>query len=372
MAWCLRVILHVQFTLISIRMIVRCALQVGKVALADRCFSRFRKLIYMKKSDLFTGVMALGIACLLSSVVGSVEVGPQERALMEEIVVAQQDRHKLYGNMHAVWTETDIDINGNKTVKRIEFWSREQKYYRVDYEQVVGESTAYRIIRELVLPERYVRLFAQEREELGDVFKRGAVSDGIKVIKGFRWYCGANKALFTEVQTEITDWLDGESKFKSYQVGKQEDGSVTITSFQERNLKGGETTRLLKRTQEYRLSAGDFRVLEFHSQSNISDGGWGKVQVHNTYTNQQVDLPQLSSNEGSASDGGPTSSRFELLECHLEPSPLEIFFVDELGLRPPKQTRWFPRIFLAVNGIVLFLFYLFFRKRNKPDSVSLP
>lgn len=309
-------------------------------------------------------ILAIGLNGLLNTVALSAETSPEEKSLMARIVSVQREREKLYGNMHAVWTETKTK-GGKTTVNQIEFWSCEHKYFRVDLIRVSGSVKPHKIIRTIILPERSVRVFSQDRNNLGAVFKFGEVQDSFGYVRGDQWYCQANKTEHDHIHELITGWLSGETRCDSFDVKRRSNGDVIITAFDDR----GE----YKDTEKLTLSSADYRFLKSDYRIDGPNEFWREGVDTKAYDDEQIDIPITSSRACRGSDIGAETLTYKLEELQLEPAPIEVFFPDELAplFAPPGGASWFRRLLLLGIGIACLGAYYYRRRSNlQSDGIS--
>ena len=211
------------------------------------------------------------------------------------------------------------------------------------------------ITRTIVIPEGSARILADSGEEIGSIFAFGVPAKYKTYVEADQWYSQANKVRHDAIHESIGQWLAGSSRYDSFDAQQLQDGSVTITAFDDRGQ--------YKDTEVITLSPGDFRVLKsvYSIQGPGSEVIEG-VEVKN-YGEDQLQVPETSryDYEGTKVDTEVITYRLE--EFQFEPASYDEFYYDELvAVFGTSRNPWTGRVLLLAVGAICVALLIYFRK----------
>jgi hypothetical protein len=305
-------------------------------------------------------VLLLCICWVIPTIAWSADVTPEEQRLLDELLAANREREALFGNMHASWTKEEV-TDGKKVESTIEFWSRENKYFRFDE---TSTEPSFRVERYFATPDRYVSFSSHDPDIRGAVTEYDGAEQGRQNIRGQGWFCAANKRARQDFEYLVEYWLSEDNV--SLQVRKEDGGGLVITvrTKGEGDRDGQHLT--YENTEVLRFSPGDFRFLGSKIRGDVSDGTWGEGVFTNTYSDPPSDIPTSSTLEELESDGSTRSLRYTLQEMQFEPAPLEVFDLPEFA----KQSSYAGtrKLILLASGVALLALYFLLRHWKKRES----
>ncbi|MGB7323437.1 MAG: hypothetical protein WBD31_01105, partial [Rubripirellula sp.] len=236
-------------------------------------------------------VLAIAIFPLLVSLAMGDDL--TNRQVSENLIAKQALVQQKFDNLYAVWDLEIQDTEGSTTNQRIEFWSRDGTYFRVDQTDLVDGQPAGAVLRCVVRPEGYVRTSSQTATAQSAVIKFGPASEGIEFIKGHRFFGTACRDTTTlPVYKNVTDLLAGKlqerrpwAKDPRYSVNTLAGGNVQVTA----SFGAGDDISKCKAL----LDDQSFLVNSASSESSVSNGVGSKVSIKNSY-NRDEPIPQTS------------------------------------------------------------------------------
>jgi len=309
-----------------------------------------------------TAVLMLCLSWMVPSIAWSADVTSEEHKLLEELLAANSKREMLFGNMHAVWTMEELK-DGKKTNSTIEFWSRENKYFRFDEtftQTTSGVEPSSRVKRHFVTPSRYVRFSSFSPDIRGAATDHDSVEKGRRKIRTQRWFCEANKRLHDPMDSLVEYWLNADNV--TLQVRKEDGGGLVITARTEGEGEEDGQQLSYENSEVLNFSPGDYRFLGSKYRLEISNGTWSEEESKKTYSDPPSEVPTSSTFENIGRDGSAYSVRYTLQEMQFEPAPLEVF---ELSKFPATNGKWMRRLVLLLGGAALLAIYFFLRSRKK-------
>ncbi|WP_146393055.1 hypothetical protein [Allorhodopirellula solitaria] len=270
------------------------------------------------------------------------------RSLYSDIIEVQSAREEVYGNGHFIWRQREV-IDGEAQEKLIEYWARDNRYFRIDTQSLSNGEASGEIRRIIVRPEGFVKINARKVDDPGAIYDIGHPDEGVAKVKGQYFVSMANRIGTVQVQTYIRQWINKQPGLRNLKFNRDDAGHV-IGSFSRRIDDG---------TKQYNvvMTAEDYRVQSWEMQFQAEDGQTtGTNQASITYGENQDEFPTKTVD--TVVSNTDYSSEFEcrLLEHQLEPAPLEVFSMGELGM--PRSNPWFRRLVLLGSGI--FLLFLYF------------
>jgi len=332
---------------------------------AERGNKSRRKSVERMQMARATAVLMLCLSWMVPSSVWSADVTPEEHKLLEELLAANSKRETLFGNMHAIWTMEEVK-DGTKSNSTIEFWSRENKYFRFDE---TFTQPHVRVERHFATPTRYVRFSSFSPDIRGAVTDHDTVENGRENIRGQGWFCEANKRARQHFESLVDYWLNADNV--TLQVRKEEGGGLVITVRTEGKGDRDGQHLTYANSEVLKFSPGDYRFLGSKIRGDVSDGTWGEGVFTKTYSEPPSDIPISSIQEDIESDGldgigsgGTTYSvRYTLTEMQFEPAPMEVFELPEFPAL--SGSNWTRRLVLLLGGAALLAIYFFVRSRKK-------
>ncbi|MFG0291451.1 MAG: hypothetical protein ACF8CQ_25020 [Rhodopirellula sp. JB044] len=288
---------------------------------------------------------------------------------LETIITKSRSCEEQYDNMHAVWKSTHKGFNGRESWERIEFWSREGKYFRVDgtsYDSLDGNFV--RVSRTVVRPEGSITMQSETLDDIGVITEVGSVEEGLAAVKGASWYNNGNQIegkLLYELASEFLDSTKESFDEADYQFAKLPDGSIGVAF----SVKTEDQTS----TGNVSLDQKHFLVKSHESEIVVPGKATGRGSGERKYTGisyleyeGELLLPSTSTLTATASGNGGGTNKAEtsytLEETHLGPAPLELFYPD--GFPMPSRKPWMRRLVVLLAGLVMLAIYFRFRKES--------
>ena len=315
-------------------------------------------------------VLLFVVGSLVDLSAQAADVTPEQRKLLDELLAANEEREKLFGNMHAVWTVEEFQADGPKKISSVEFWSREDKYFR--YDQTFTDPE-YRVTRDILRKEGSVRFESSNPDDVGVINDFGAYEKARPKLRGQLWFCQANKRLGQTFDYLIEDlWLTSEDV--TLEVRKDEGGGLVLTartkgSFVRGEGQGGTVgeKETFENTETFRFSP-DYRFLGSKFRVDYSDGEWSEMEDTMTYGDLPSNLPSMSVPISSfhrdwGSDARNRQIQSTLKEIQLDPAPMEVFYPDRSGVPPTESSSsgWRRRLALLSFGLLCLAIYARYR-----------
>lgn len=279
-----------------------------------------------------------------------------ELRLLTDIIKIHTQRERIYGNARFTWNEIEV-TDGIKNERKIEFWSRDDRYYRVDVTQVNDDGSLGDISRTIVRPEGTVRLKAKSRDDDGTIYDFGPQSEGMDAIKGNVYYCQANKKGHVLVNLLLENWLNNETEINDLSIiNADQSGPIIAYS---REFQGGLGQYTIT------LSPMDYRVLaSTYSYQRASDSYSANQDSKTEYGDTDKDIPLTYSDVATDSSGGRDTLVCTLRDYELTPAPMDVFQVSDFafpGSVSPTQI-WGRRAIVLVLAVVCLVIYVRFNR----------
>ncbi|WP_144059810.1 hypothetical protein [Rhodopirellula sallentina] len=288
---------------------------------------------------------------------------------LEAIIENSRACEEQYDNMHAVWKSTHKGFNGRESWERIEFWSREGKYFRVDGTSYDGlDGNVVRVNRNIVRPEGSITMRSKSPDEIGEITEVESTEEGLAVIKSASWFNDGNgiegEKLY-EIASAVLNSTSDSPHEVGYQFAKLPDGSIGVTF--------SAKTEDQVSTGKVSLDDEFFLIKSYESETVVPGKATGRGSGETRYTGishleyeGELLLPSRSTSTAIASGNGRGTSQAEttytLEEVQLGPAPLELFYPD--GFPMPSGTPWIRRIAVLLVGLAILAAYFRFRKAS--------
>lgn len=290
--------------------------------------------------------------------------------VLESIAAKSRFYEHQYDNMHAIWISHQTGFDGQKLKERIEFWSREGKYFRVDGSifDATGENVV-KVYRTIVRPEGYINILAGSDSDPGVITEAGSNEDGLAIIKNSSWYNDGNQIESKRLYELVSAILSGGSEKldgATHQLSKLPNGDIR----DEYVVKSDTQTE----TGTVILSGDHFRVLSYQSEVVVShklpDGDLAEQHYTGRRFLEYDSEVAISTSSNSdvvafslASDESNARGSISLQEVQLGPSPLEVFY-PEGGPRQFTGSAWARRIAVLLVGMLCLAIYYGFRRQS--------
>ncbi|MFG0291450.1 MAG: hypothetical protein ACF8CQ_25015 [Rhodopirellula sp. JB044] len=288
---------------------------------------------------------------------------------LETIIEKSRSCEDQYDNMHAVWKSTHKGFNGRESWERIEFWSREGKYFRVDGTSYDGpDGNVVRVNRNIVRPEGSITMRSKSPDEIGEITEVESAEEGLAVIKSASWFNDGNEIEGEKLHEIASTVLNSTSDLPheaGYQFAKLPDGSIgfTFSAKTEDQVSTGKVS----------LDDEFFLIKSYESETAVPGKATGRGSGETRYTGLlhleyegELLLPSRSTSTAIALGNGRGTSQAEttytLEEVQLGPAPFEIFYPD--GFPMPSGTPWIRRIAVLLVGLAILAAYFRFRKAS--------
>ena len=281
-----------------------------------------------------------------------------DKHLLKRLVEAQASRVREFGDMHAVWHKHKVDEEGLEENLTIEFWSRENRYFRADIVNHEHASEGELITKRwIVRPEGFVRIVSRGNKSEDALVDYGSAEEGLEAIRSKEWFCISNRDMpFRQVADNVTNFLENKLDF-DYKVTMGDDDTVVAVS--NYGTVGNSSTCISI------MSPIDFRVLSGTSNDDVTDRTGLSLTRLNTY-GESHSIPTSMVQEKLWSNGDSGFTRYDLKEMQLGPADLEIFDIE--AFKSSEKNNWNRRLAIFLVGISLIAIYLKFRKQPKMDA----
>jgi hypothetical protein len=320
-----------------------------------------------------TAAVLLCVCWVIPSIAWTKEITPEEHRLLDELLAANRKRETPFGNMHAIWTKEEV-TDGKKVESTIEFWSRENKYFRFDE---TFTQDGFKVERHFAVPSRYARFASYGPDSRGAITKHDTAEIGRQIVRSQGWFCEANKRLLDPMEDLVQFWLNRDDT--TFQVKREPEGNLVITKRREGegDVDGNNVTFV--NSEVLTFSPDDYRFLESKFRLDRSDGTWSEDFSVKNYDDPLSDIPTSSRFEdiqsegidGAGSDKSKRIVRYTLKEMQFTPAPMDVFEMPEFTKRSSYAgTR---RLILLASGVALLAicFLLgYWRKRQSNSATS--
>lgn len=285
------------------------------------------------------------------------------RSELDRLVEKQQSRERQFGNMHAIWRARIVE-EGETIDQIVEFWSRDNTYFRCDVTATGSSDTVDPgVLRTVVRPEGFVKLTAADASDPGAVIEFGPYELGFEYIRGHKWFCGSNRdfslrPVVDNVIAVLEDryecpWIDA----CNYEVVSHSSGGFMA--------KASYTSDTGTTVDTASLAADDFRVLE--CTSGDATTGY-TARISNQYGTQRV-APIKSSEEWIWEDGSGRLVEYTLEEIQFEPASLSVFNIGDVGLSTTSSRQFVGIRRLVVLAVGLMMVAAYFKyRRSRPHG----
>ncbi|MGB7343266.1 MAG: hypothetical protein WBD20_03580 [Pirellulaceae bacterium] len=283
------------------------------------------------------------------------------RSVLNLLVEKQKSRERQFGNLHAIWRERIVE-EGKSIDQIVEFWSRDNTYFRCDVTAIGTESAEESsVLRTVVRPEGFVKLTASNSSDPGAVIEFGPFELGWEYIRGHKWFCGSNRdfslrPVADNVIAVLEDryecpWINAcDYKIVSHAGG----GFMAKASY---------TSDAGTTVDTATLAADDFCVLE--CTSGDATAGY-TARISNEYGIQRV-APIKFFEEWIWKDGSKRLVEYTLEEVQFEPAVLSVFDIGDVGLSTTNSEQFvgIRRLIVLAIGLVMVAAYFKYR-RSQP------
>jgi len=302
------------------------------------------------------------VLCQLMIGYVTVSAEPANDRLIQRLVEQQRKRDQEFGNMHAVWREERLDEGGTLQSSKIEYWSRDDTYFRFDIttlsDSTVGGETIEHTTRFIVRPEGFAKLSAQPATKEFAVIDFGSSDTGKATVQGQLWYCALNKDMpYRQVFENIVDWSREKLDFR-YMIESLADGTMVATSIY------GEKGNSSKCVSV--MSKDDYRVTSATSNDNVTGRPALSIIRTNDYGTFHS-LPLTTFQEENWSSGEKESVRYRLVEVNFEAASIDVFNIEDFtpSIDRGSTNHWVRRFATFMIGIALLSIYFHHRSKRR-------
>jgi hypothetical protein len=309
-------------------------------------------------------------------------VGEGELAAANRFVDASKMvRKQKYGNVHFSVLETYkvTELNGKSLrVTEQEFWTRDNKYFRLDTEIIRSRNTSKPTgnrRRLIAAPDGYVELWALSDEAPMTITGWGDFSDGLEQIDDNfsfqaaarldRFFFAGADAVVNELfslQRDDADYRDIPGEYELVDASLSPDGSVLDIDFRWSTVFGGEP-RNVEASMKCDVEHG---VVLYYKAKH-----WGDDFSYHFEEEKQYDwenfgcIPKLYFSQGAYSEEAGLSGvraysksytrEITLQSVDWEPVPLGVFSLEGQGLTSVRvESVWSRRLWTLLLGLLLF------------------
>jgi hypothetical protein len=277
------------------------------------------------------------------------------------IVSEHKEISQEFGDLHCVWFSS-VEKGDSTQQYRLEFWSKDQSYYRLDRAEL-GEfgEPSYPISRMIVRPEGYALIEAKHEDDPGAVVGFGAAAEGLDRIAGNYFFDSATRlgGVFP-VADQVGAYLSGDQRWKVNAVSS-ESGSINL----ELDWSDGKTRTQTSASLDPTTFSCTKATLTNYQGSEITL----TIETQKEYDTNRI-VPVEHREIWTRNDGSNENWTFTRDMISLESPAMEVFSLPTGLVKATSDARrvWGRRLAIFVVGIVLLASYFTIRRKNKPES----
>ncbi|TWT83773.1 hypothetical protein CA13_52440 [Planctomycetes bacterium CA13] len=288
--------------------------------------------------------------------VRSAEEIPEQLKTLHAIMDAQQQRERLYDNMHGVWEIREQKEDGTVSEKTIEYWAREGKYFRVEWRPHAKNGAAVSATRVIIRPEGYVRLLIDSSTDIGTIIEIDEADKGMWRATDEHFYAQGNRTYDLPMWQIIRDKIEGTSSTEKFLL-EETDGLVTLLTLFEK----GENYQIV---ETVRFASDSKLVLGSSDNIEYDDGKIATNTLDYTYESISPQVPSSLKITFLPTHGKKSIETHTLKELQLEPAAMEAFDIDSSIFAPPTVGwSWPRRIMVMLIGLALIAAYFHWRRK---------
>ncbi len=328
-----------------------------------------------------TPVFTLLLSCLVAFSFGALFADTPSRKETLEIASTlhsgfEKIRKEDYGNVTFTVEDTQsVKSKGIETtqISEITYWSRENKFFRVDTEVIGGtdkESIGQKT-RLIVRPEGYVKFMTLEPRGQLAIVELGSLAEGRSSLGGMNFMHASTRCITTsegevpfgnvgdfhlnEVSKKLKDF------YSPIDITTNQDKQVhLLTRFQKLD---GEISHSSIWRVVYDLSIG--AVLSYELEKGETGESPRELRVEKSYDVPRLKgIPREANHKTVYLDGTIVIKKFRTVNVDWEPVPLGVFTVDTMGRTGDFSGTWLRRMIMLIVGLGFVGIYLTYRWRR--------
>jgi hypothetical protein len=300
--------------------------------------------------------------------------GAIEAFLTNSSKVREQD----YGNVHFTMVETTIarlaDGGNPTTVSELEYWARDNRYFRLDTKVVKSSGRAKVGQRERIIvePDGYLKMFAASNDETLAVHDWGSTADGLGLLRGrpFIWAATRGYAV-TDADATCRELLGEEVEGR---IGERRlTGFTPANDFSQIEIRSHWNASGTSADSMFKCDVARGVVLHYQA-TLIRDSVTYSQTSEKSYDFERFGtIPARHVDAISYSTGGGSSHEYRVQRVSWEPTPLGIFSLEGQGFRQPSGSAvWMRRVVVFMIGVLLVFAALVIRRWQKAPPRERP
>jgi len=325
---------------------------------------------------------AIALCCCIAPVQAQVvHMTPDAEGTLTKVHQGlQKVRSAIYGNCHLIVIETQVTTESGKgnesqrsesEKRRYEYWSRENKYFRVDtLSGKPGEETVV-LERTIITPERFVD-FQRSKSNILVVTRWGATSNDIlEQLSRFRFVQGSTRRFPPYIEAWYADYkhlpnLQRDMKSDLRQeisVSSEANGLVRVTNV----AVSGTGKSVTKSTTNIVCDNGHDGVINsFQTKAFFPDSSSSHSSVKYEYSEDTTQyIPKRVIDDWTFTNGKRALVTTEVSLAELGPAPLAVFSIEGFGVEHDAQSvSWTRRGIMLGIGTAMVLLYFLLRPRK--------